>query len=80
MSKIKKSRKLRRPNIPMEVGPGAAAGGGGEAMPGLRSARAETANFDYTYIKKDLTRIAVLAVSFIIVLVGLSLAMPYLVK
>jgi hypothetical protein len=80
MSKIKKSKKLRRPNLPLEVGPSLAAGGGAEGRPVLRSARAETANFDYTYIKKDLTRIAVLAVSFIIALVGLSFAMPYLVK
>jgi hypothetical protein len=41
----------------------------------LRSARpaaAAPAEFDYTYIKQDLRRIAILAGSFIVILVGLS--------
>ncbi len=79
MSKIKKARKLRRPNVPMMVGPSAAAGGE-EKVIAARPARVETVNFDYTHIKKDLTRIGILAVSFILALVGLSFVMPYLVK
>jgi len=46
----------------------------------VRPVRAETVNFDYTHIKKDLTRIGILAASFILLLVGLSFAMPYIVK
>ena len=80
MSKVKKAKKLRRPNIPLAVGPSAATGGGEEAAATVRPVRVETANFDYTHIKKDLTRIGLLAASFIIVLVGLSFVMPYLVK
>ncbi len=80
MSKVKKARKLRRPNIPMAVGPITAAGGGEEAAATVRPVRAETVNFDYTHIKKDLTRIGILAASFILLLVGLSFAMPYIVK
>ena len=80
MSKIKKARKLRHPNVPMMVGPSAAAGGGEESVIAARPTRVETVNFDYTHIKKDLTRIGILAVSFIVALVGLSFVMPYLVK
>ena len=70
MSKYKKAKRARQPNIPMATGPVAGAGGGLE----LHTARPETAsaNFDYTHIKKDLTRIFTLAGFFIAVLVGLS--------
>lgn len=71
MSKYKKAKKARQPNIPLYTGPvaGSGAGGGAES-----SARPETASvqFDYTHIKKDLTRIFTLAGLFIAALVGLS--------
>ncbi len=71
MSKQKKAKKDRRPNLPVTL---SAAGGGLEmaAAAEPRSARRETVQFNYTHIKKDLTRIAVLAVSFIVILVVLS--------
>ena len=73
MSKQKKAKKARRPNIPMAVGPSVAAGGGMEgvsARSGIETTQAAT--FDYTHIKKDLTRIGILAGSFIVILVALS--------
>ena len=70
MSKQKKAKKARRPNIPLATGPAVAAGGGMEAVAG-RSESAQMA-FDYTHIKKDLTRIVILAASFIAILVVLS--------
>jgi hypothetical protein len=74
MSKVKKAKKLRRPNVPLTTGPGAAAGGGVEAAREVRAGRNEPAPvvFDYGYIKQDLRRIGVLAASFIALLVVLS--------
>ena len=70
MSKYKKARKARQPNIPLYTGPVTGTGGGIESSP----ARSETTSvqFDYTHIKKDLSRIFALAGLFIAVLVGLS--------
>jgi hypothetical protein len=69
MSKIRKARKLRTPNVPLETGPVIAMGGGAEPA----SPRAEAAPaFDYTIIKRDLTRIGLLAGSLIAILVVLS--------
>jgi hypothetical protein len=89
MSKTKKAKKLRRPNIPMATAPiaqypaGTAAVGGGLEMsrdvPAGRSEPAQ-ATFDYTHIKKDLTRIGVLAGSFIAILVVLSFVLPLIIK
>jgi hypothetical protein len=70
MSKIRKAKKLRRPNVPMALGPTAAGGGGAETVEARRET--ESVQCDYTHIKKDLTRIAVLAGSFIAILVALS--------
>jgi hypothetical protein len=73
MSKQKKAKKARRPNIPMAAGPLVATGGGMEgvsARSGIETTQA--VNFDYTHIKKDLTRIGILAGSFIVILVVLS--------
>lgn len=75
MSKQKKAKKARRPNIPMAVGPSLAAGGGMEgvgvsARSGIETT--QTTNFDYTHIRKDLMRIGILAGSFIVILVVLS--------
>ena len=74
MSKQKKPKRLRRPNVPLATGPTAAVGGGLETAPVLRPSRPEPAPqaFDYTYVKKDLARIGVLAGSFISILVILS--------
>ncbi len=82
MSKIKKAKRLRRPNVPVAVGPATAAGGGAEAVAEPRLVRTEPApvTFDYTHIKKDLTRIGVLAGSFIAILVVLSFVLPLIVK
>jgi len=89
MGKTKKAKKLRRPNIPLAAAQIAqhpsgttAVGGGLEMSRDIPASRSESAqvNFDYTHIKKDLTRIGILAASFILLLVGLSFAMPYIVK
>jgi hypothetical protein len=74
MSKIKKSKRLRRPNVPLAVGPGVARGGGLEGSVEPAPGRADTAPvaFDYSHVKRDLTRIGLLAGSFIVVLVVLS--------
>lgn len=87
MSNKKKPKKLRSPNVPgaasmnmtaSSAAPAQARGGGQEqaslarqmrAAPAVASAQA---NFDYTHVKKDLGRIAVLAGSFVLVLVVLS--------
>lgn len=70
MSKYKKAKKARQPNIPLYTGPVSGAAGGLET-PGTR-VEATSAQFDYTHIKKDLTRIFTLAGVFIAVLVGLA--------
>lgn len=73
MSKYQKSKKARRPNIPM---PSGAVGGGAEAATETAGApgrsQSTAINFDYSHIKSDLTRIFTLAGIFIAVLVGLS--------
>ena len=70
----KKARKARRPNIPLSTGPGGAAGGGIEmrADQGAGRKTGQVVAFNYTHIKKDLTRIGILAASFIAILVVLS--------
>jgi hypothetical protein len=70
MSKYKKAKKARQPNIPLYTSPVTGTGGGVETSTG----RSETTSvqFDYTHIKKDLTRIFTLAGVFIAVLVGLA--------
>ena len=85
MSNKKKPKKLRTPNVPLKaanaaaaVAPAQARGGAQELAAPARQGRAmpaatiAQANFDYTYVKKDLSRIAVLAGSFIVILVVLS--------
>jgi hypothetical protein len=74
MSKIKKAKKLRRPNVPLATAPSTARGGGLEVVGQPASSRAEPApvTFDYTHVKRDLKRIGILAGSFIVVLVVLS--------
>jgi hypothetical protein len=83
MSNKKKPKKLRTPNVTAAmVAPAAPAvaaqarGGGQELAAGARVSRtapaAATTVFDYTYVKKDLSRIAILAAGFIVALVALS--------
>lgn len=76
MSKEKKPRKVRRPNIPMFTEPVAGSLGTGEPRRELSgretTASHEVANFDYSQVQRDLTRILILAGSIIAVLVGLS--------
>jgi hypothetical protein len=82
MSNKKKPKKLRTPNLPVApaamVAPVVARSGSQEGAGASRLARpmpvaaVATANFDYTYVKKDLRRIAFLAAGFIVVLVALS--------
>ena len=60
---------------PAPTAPSAAARARAASGLTLRTARPAAAaptEFDYTYIKQDLRRIAVLAGSFIVILVGLS--------
>jgi len=88
MSKIRKAKRLRRPNVPLAVGPiaqrpaGTAAAGGAETVAGPGPSRSEPVPvaFDYTHIKKDLKRIGVLAGSFIVILVVLSFVLPLVIK
>jgi len=74
MSKQKKAKKVRQPNLPSSILVNVAAGQGGvsetPAAPAERKAAATV--FDYTYVKKDLARIGVLAGSFIAILIVLS--------
>ena len=85
MSNKKKPKKLRSPNVPnpalMNTASSVAAqarGGGqeqaslGRPMRVAPAAATAQANFDYTYVKKDLSRIAILAGSFVAVLIVLS--------
>ena len=75
MSKQKKVRKDRRPNIATTVNVSVAAGqGGGVELPRTPAAdrKAAGAVFDYTHVKKDLSRIGILAASFITIFVILS--------
>lgn len=71
MSKEKKPKKLRRPNLATAEArpasrPALAASGATEARPLARG------EFDYSYVRKDLKRIGLLAGSFIAILVTLS--------
>ena len=70
MSKYKKARKARQPNIPLYTGPTMGTGGGIESS--ATRTDPTSVQFDYTHIKKDLTRIFALAGVFIAILVGLS--------
>lgn len=87
MSKEKKSRKTRRPNVPLYTGPVPAdgAGGGGEtlsARPAKAGAvapaavrvpvRTEGIQADYTHVVSDLRRIGLLGGGMLVVLVILS--------
>lgn len=69
MSKVRKAKKLRQPNVPLSVSPAPLA----RAERLGAAVQSETApEFDYTIIRKELTRIGLIAGSFIAVLVVLS--------
>jgi hypothetical protein len=77
MSKQKKAKKDRRLNISPAVSVNVAQGQGGGMEMASPSATADrkatTATvFNYTHVKKDLTRIGILAGSFITILIILS--------
>lgn len=72
MSKVRKAKKLRQPNVPMHTGPALALGGGAERAAEISSPEINPAEFDYSDTKKDLTRIGALAGTFIVLLVVLS--------
>ena len=57
---------------PVKVSPARPRSGSGLTLRTARPVAAAPAEFDYTYIKQDLRRIAVLAGGFIVVLIGLS--------
>ena len=75
MSKQKKVRRDRRPNLPattVNVSVAAAQAGAELPRPPAADRKAAGAVFDYTHVKKDLTRIGILAASFITIFVILS--------
>lgn len=72
MSKVRKAKKLRQPNVPMGSGPALALGGGAERAVEAAGPEINPSEFDYSDTKKDLTRIGALAGTFIVILVALS--------
>lgn len=75
----KKSKKSRRPNVPLYTGPiasGERKAASGAAPPVLAPARREMLSTDYAYVVKDLKRIGLLAGVFI----GLMVIASFLVK
>lgn len=72
MSKVRKAKRLRQPNVPMSTGPVVEVL---ERTPEARTtlgADTRLPDFDYTNTRKDLTRIGLLAGVFIAILVTLS--------
>ncbi len=74
MSKQKKVRRERRPNISTTINVPMAAGPAGADLlrPPAPDRKTTGAVFDYSHVKKDLTRIGILAASFITIFVILS--------
>lgn len=72
MSKVRKAKRLRQPNVPMSVGPVVEAAAERVEMRAGSGAETSLPDFDYTNTKKDLTRIGLLAGAFIAILVTLS--------
>ena len=71
MSKIRKARKLRTPNVPESFEPVAPAPVVPQQATGTRPSES-VGQFDYSHTIGDLRRIAVLAGSFIVVLIALT--------
>ena len=76
MSKDRKPKKLRRPNVVAESGRAdvAPVRAGAASVPAepRPASRRELAEFDYTHVRTDLRRIGVLAGSFLVILIALS--------
>jgi hypothetical protein len=87
VSKEKKARKARTPNVPRYTGPTQSGSGGGGSLTvessapsatttsgtaAARATRTEAITADYTHVVSDLKRIAVLAGGLIVVLVILT--------
>gem|GEM_PF-753864 len=77
----KKSKRDRKPNVPMYTGPVTPAATGGGGTPSTTTAiaasprpvgRAESISADYTHVVSDLRRSVLLAGSLIVILVALS--------
>lgn len=71
MSKIRKARKLRTPNVPESFEPVAPAPVESQQVMGTRPSES-VGQFDYSHTVGDLRRIALLAGSFIVVLIALT--------
>lgn len=71
MSKIRKARRLRTPNLPDET-PVVANPAASFSSYASSPEPAQTADFDYTHTRNDLRRIFLLAGIILAVLVGLS--------
>ncbi len=75
MSKVRKAKKLRTPNVPLYTGPGTP-----EARPAANEPEAFSTEglpeFDYTAIRRDLARIGILAATFIAILIALAFVLP----
>ncbi|MCS6909977.1 MAG: hypothetical protein NZM11_05335 [Anaerolineales bacterium] len=69
MSKVRKARKLRTPNVPLAVGPTKPVSE--DSASAVRGQVTEPI-FDYTHTKRDLARIGMLAGIFIVTLIILS--------
>lgn len=72
MSKIRKARKLRTPNVPVSTGPTVSNRVSDELTRAGSSSETAAPAFDYSETRKDLKRIGILAASFIAILVALS--------
>jgi hypothetical protein len=75
MSKIRKARRLRTPNLPDET-PVVTSPTASLSSYAARTEPTQTANFDYTHTRNDLRRIFLLAGIILAVLVGLSFVIP----
>ncbi len=71
MSKIRKARKLRTPNVPESFEPVVPAAVVAQSTSSARPTES-VGQFDYSHTMGDLRRIAVLAGSFIVVLIALT--------
>ncbi len=72
MSKVRKAKKLRQPNVPLATGPVLSMPRTDRSAAGPTTAEPSGPDFDYSQTRKDLTRIGLLAGSFIAILVILS--------
>ncbi|MBL8092570.1 MAG: hypothetical protein JNL73_00275 [Anaerolineales bacterium] len=71
MSKIRKARKLRSPNVPLDYEPVVVAPVAA-AQTEARVSETTVGQFDYSHTVSDLRRIGLLAGTFIVVLIALT--------